>query len=63
MSVLDWIICCHSVQVSDRDGAGNKVVRLQSEVGHWIVGQYCHVYVLWRRTTGVYSIPIALRIR
>jgi len=50
----DWLICCQTGQrVIDRgDGTGSKVAGLQSEVGHRIAGQYCHVHVLWRGTAG-----------
>jgi len=48
----DWSVHYHTVQEVVSDGTGSKVIRLQSEVGHWIAGQYCHVHVLWRGTTG-----------
>ena len=47
------LICYCTRREIVKDGTGSKVAGLQSEVGYWIAGQYCDVYVLWRGTTGL----------
>ena len=49
----DWSVYCLTAREVDSDGPSSKVVRFQSEIGHRVAGQHCHVHVLRRGTAGL----------